>query len=232
MTSHGKDNDRDNDPEFDPEFDPAFDAELAELLRHPALWDTPSSELSDRVTQAVAAEVTTVRAALSAPIITPVQPITSDKPSTARERNTPREPSAFRRNRWLTLAAAVLLFVVGAAITRTVTPREKWTTMALAATELEPSAKGYAKFASTPSGLRIELDATGLPRRDGNKFYQAWLKGPTGLVPVGTFHSGEKVTLWAGVALKDFPTLTITQEEVGDQNSSGKKVMMGTVTVK
>ncbi len=204
--------------------DPAFDAELAELLRHPALWDTPSDGLGEKVTSAVASEVTTMRNAIST---TPL----ATAPS--RSSRTPvRELSTFRRNRWLTVAAAAALVIVGAAIARNSAPKEKWTTMALAATELEPGAQGSARFASTRSGLKIELNATGLPRRDGKRFYQAWLKGPTGLVPVGTFHSGEKVVLWAGVTLEEFPTLTITQEEVGDQNSSGKKVMTGTITWK
>ncbi len=34
--------------------------------------------------------------------------------------------------------------------------------------------------------------------------------------------------LWAGVSLKDFPTLTVTEEEVGDQESSGRRVLVGT----
>jgi Anti-sigma-K factor rskA len=202
----------------DNEFDPAFEAELAELLRQPALWDTPSDGLAGRVTQAVATEVTTVRGRVS--------------PATMTAGPGAREPSTFRRNRWLTAAAAAMLLVVGAAIVRTSSPKEKWTTMALSATDLEPGAQGNARFASTRSGLKIELNATGLPRREGKQFYEAWLKGPSGLVPVGTFHSGENVILWAGVKLEDFPTLTITQEEVGNQDSSGKKVMMGTITWK
>ena len=81
------------------------------------------------------------------------------------------------------------------------------------------------------SGLRIELDATGLPRRDNGLFYQAWLRNEAGdLVPIGTFHDGDDVTLWAGVAAEDFPTLTVTEEAAdGDQASSGVRVLVGTV---
>ena len=50
------------------------------------------------------------------------------------------------------------------------------------------------------------------------------------LVPVGTFNEGRKVTLWAGVSPKDFPTLTVTREQAdGDQASSGEKVLVGAV---
>ena len=48
------------------------------------------------------------------------------------------------------------------------------------------------------------------------------------LVPIGTFNEGRKVTLWAGVSPKDFPTLTVTRERAdGDQASSGEKVLVG-----
>ena len=50
------------------------------------------------------------------------------------------------------------------------------------------------------------------------------------LVPIGTFNEGPKVTLWAGVSPKIFPTLTVTREQAdGDQASSGEKVLVGKV---
>ena len=49
-------------------------------------------------------------------------------------------------------------------------------------------------------------------------------------MPVGTFNDGRKVTLWAGVSPKDFTTITVTRELAdGDQASSGKKVLVGSV---
>ena len=102
---------------------------------------------------------------------------------------------------------------------------------ALAATDLDPAAAGKATLTKTDSGWRIELDATGLPRLDKGRFYEAWLKNADGvLVPIGTFNEGRKVTLWAGVSPKDFGTLTVTRERAdGDQDSSGEKVLAGTV---
>ena len=66
---------------------------------------------------------------------------------------------------------------------------------------------------------------------EGGRFYEAWLRNSAGvLVPIGTFNEGRKVTLWAGVSPKDFPTLTVTREQAdGDQTSSGEKVLVGTV---
>ncbi|HEX6723936.1 MAG TPA: anti-sigma factor [Gaiella sp.] len=102
---------------------------------------------------------------------------------------------------------------------------------ALAATDLQPGATGDATLVKTTSGWRIELDATGLPRLEGGRFYQAWLQDSAGvLVPVGTFNEARNVTLWAGVPPRDFTTLTVTREGAdGDQASSGEKVLTGRV---
>jgi hypothetical protein len=102
---------------------------------------------------------------------------------------------------------------------------------ALAPTELAPGAAGEATLTKTDSGWRIELDATGLPRLDEGRFYQAWLRNAAGVsVTIGTFNEGRAVTLWAGVSPVDFPTLTVTQERAdGDQASSGELVLSATV---
>ena len=101
----------------------------------------------------------------------------------------------------------------------------------LTSTSLALGATGNATLTKTPSGWRIELRAAGLPRLEGGRFYEAWLRNADGvLVPVGTFNDGRKVTLWAGVSPKDFTTLTVTREQAdGDQASSGEKVLVGTV---
>ena len=79
--------------------------------------------------------------------------------------------------------------------------------VALAATDPASGASGDATLTKTTSGWRIELDASGLPRLDGGRFYQAWLRNADGvLVPVGSFNEGEDVTLWAGVSPRDFTT--------------------------
>ena len=94
-----------------------------------------------------------------------------------------------------------------------------------------PGARGEATLTKTASGWRIELDATGLPRLAGGRFYEAWLRNPAGvLVPIGTFNESRKVTLWAGVSPKLFSMLTVTREQAdGDQTSSGEKVLVGRV---
>src|SRR5262249_27339131 len=96
---------------------------------------------------------------------------------------------------------------------------------------LAPRAEGKATLTKTSSGWRIQMSATGLPRLEDGRFYQAWLRNSSGvLVPVGSFNDGRHVTLWAGVSPKDFSTLTVTRERAdGDQGSSGQKVLVGSV---
>ena len=70
--------------------------------------------------------------------------------------------------------------------------------------------------------------------RDGDDFYQAWLRSEdgNGLVPIGSFHEGDNVSLWAGVRIDDFPILTVTRETVAgpkdpSQGTSGEVVVRG-----
>ena len=129
-----------------------------------------------------------------------------------------------------TAAALVVAVGVGVSVLGSGTSAESFHA-ALAPTDLAPGATGEATLTKTSSGWRIELDASGLPRLDGGRFYEAWLRNAAGvLVPVGTFNEGARVTLWAGVSPKDFTTLTVTRERAdGDQTSSGEKVLVGTV---
>ena len=128
-----------------------------------------------------------------------------------------------------TATAAVVAVALGLGVFRADTGGEQFHA-ALAPTDLAPAASGEATLTKTSSGWRIELDATGLPRLEGGRFYEAWLRNPEGvLVPIGTFNESQQVTLWAGVSPKEFPTLTVTRELAdGDQGSSGEKVLVGT----
>src|SRR5262245_24342532 len=127
-------------------------------------------------------------------------------------------------------AAVAVVVVIGLAVFRSSSSETRFQA-ALAPTALAPDAKGEATVTKTSSGWRIELDATGLPRLDGGRFYQAWLRDASGvLVPVGSFNEGTNVTLWAGVSPEHFKTVTVTRERAdGDQTSSGEKVLVGTV---
>ena len=102
---------------------------------------------------------------------------------------------------------------------------------ALGPTPLARGARGQATLTRTSSGWRIHLDATGLPRLAGHRFYEAWLRSAAGvLVPIGTFNEARNVTLWAGVSPASYEVLTVTREQAdGNQASSGQKVLAGPI---
>ena len=127
-------------------------------------------------------------------------------------------------------ATVVVAVAVGLGVFGSSTSGERFHA-SLAATGLAPGASGNATLTKRSSGWRIELDATGLPRLDNGRFYEAWLKNPAGvLVPVGTFNEGRKVTLWAGVSPETFTALSVTREDAdGNQASSGRKVLVAKI---
>jgi hypothetical protein len=183
-----------------------------------------SSELADRLAEQERA----VRFARSAAAET-------EAPATLRahvqaQRRARRTPTPGRLGLIGAAATAVLAVAIGVGVLRSGPSHERFRA-ALGPTDLAPSASGEATLTKTSSGWRIELGATGLPRLDGGRFYEAWLRNPKGvLVPIGTFNEGRKVTLWAGVSPKDFSILTVTREQAdGEQASSGEKVLVGTV---
>ncbi len=184
--------------------------DLRTLLGDPALWADPPAELEDRVVAAIAAEK------VAAP-----RPIAS-------------APSARRALRWSVMgAAAAVVIVVGVAVAFVGrgTQGEHFS-LALAPPSDVTSGDGRVDFLRTDSGWRVKLVAPGLPRLDNGQFYEAWMKNDAGtLVPIGTFNEGKEVVLWSGVSPHDFTTLTVTQEEAdGNQASSGKRVLVGTLT--
>jgi hypothetical protein len=142
----------------------------------------------------------------------------------------PRRRPATRRPVLAMAAVAVAAVAIGLVAFRDRPTAEQFRA-ALAPTELVPGAGGEATLTKTDSGWRIELDATGLPRLDDGRFYQAWLRNAAGLsVTIGTFNEGQDVTLWAGVSPVDFSTLTVTQERAdGEQASSGELVLSAAV---
>jgi hypothetical protein len=190
--------------------------ELRRLLADPNVWVEPPPELEAHVVDAVLQEAAR-------------RPATPSAPSTV----VPIRRAGHRRRRIaavavVLVAAAVVALVVGL----TGTTGRAGTRIALAPTDLVPGAHGTATVTPRESGLEIHLRATGLPRRDGGLYYQAWLKNAAGvLVPIGTFHDGNDVTLWAGVRLEDFPTLTVTEQQAdNNQASSGRRVLVGTAS--
>jgi hypothetical protein len=103
-------------------------------------------------------------------------------------------------------------------------------TMVVAGTPRAPGAHGSATLEKFASGWRIRLAATGLPHLAGASYYEAWLRNAAGvLVPVGTFNDARRVTLWSGVPVTQYRTLTVTRQLAGDLTSSHIQVLIGTI---
>jgi hypothetical protein len=190
--------------------------ELRGLLASPAAWAEPSADLEDRVVSAIAEQAATRRAR-------------------------PRERRLPLRLRWrwsrpayalggLAAAAAVAAIAVVLATNNSSPPPQQFA-MIVSGTGLAPDAKGSATLTKTGSGWRIELAATGLPRLEGGRYYEAWLKsGADTLVPVGTFNDARNVTLWAGVPPPEYPSFTVTRQRAGaSPASSGERVLTGAI---
>jgi hypothetical protein len=125
-------------------------------------------------------------------------------------------------------AVAALLAAAAVVVGIVVTRGPVTTDVTLAGTRLAPRASAVAKLHATPSGLAIELDVSGLPPSPPGSYYQAWMKGPRGLVAIGTFHlrGPGTVELWSAVSLAGYPTITVTREpEDGNPASSGQVVL-------
>jgi anti-sigma-K factor RskA len=191
---------------------------LAELLADPSTWAEPSPGLEDTIVRAVAEA--------EAPATTPVTPPASGA------RADGHAPRRWRVAAAALGAAAAVIAIVVAVVLATQGGTGPEYRAQLTATALAPGAHGSADVTRTDAGFRITLDARGLPRLQGNEYYQAWLKNAAGtLVPVGTFSSSDgTVTLWSGVSPKAFPDITVTIEPPdNDQTSSGRRVLVGEV---
>jgi hypothetical protein len=197
---------------LDDTLDAAARAELDELRRlfaSSSTWDEPPPELADDIVAEIRAEV---------PVVLP---------TAARHQRTWMRPV-------LTVAAAaaaVLAVALGAVlVTR---DRDVGESFTLANTDVIPGASGSATVESTGSGLSISLIIDGLPPAQPGTFYQAWMRGDTGSVPIGTFHAREgdgPIELWSGVDVAGYPTMTVTvQQEGAGPESSGIVVLRGEI---
>jgi hypothetical protein len=185
------------------------------LLADDAVWAEPSPTGADELLAAIEAE-SGGTGTVTAP--------------TARPRPSAR---AGRRLMLVAAAAAIVILAGLAGILVRSGGDDGGQEFAVAGTELAPEASAVATVEETGSGVSIELDVSGLPPAEPGTYYQAWVKGPDGLVTVGTFHmrgGDDKVDLWSGVPLDRYPTLTVTlQQEGAGQESSGRVVLTGDV---
>jgi Anti-sigma-K factor rskA len=168
-------------------------ADALDLLADPDLWADPPPGLGARIDAAVRAE--------------------STSPPAGRTRS--------RRRRWVVAAAGAV--AAAAAILLVITVVDSGpdgTNVALAATENAPGAGGSATITETDAGVRVELDAWGLPPHSDDEYYEAWLTSEQGWVPLGAVEEGKEVVLSAaGVSLDGYEGLCVTRREKGADRS-------------
>jgi hypothetical protein len=143
----------------------------------------------------------------------------------------PRRRPTAARTWWLSAAgvAAAAVLVVALAW-----PRPHTTTFAMHGTAASPRATATARLEPRSAGLAITLEIKGLPPAPAGSYYAAWLRGPDGVVPVGTFHwrkGGIPIDLWSGVLTDHYPVLFVTLQREGQPPTPSTQIVLtGTAT--
>jgi len=182
-------------------------AEIGALLGDSTMWDLPGDDLADRIVNAISSE------SVHAP-----EPYAATAGPSGRR--------SWARPALLGAAAAIAFLFGGLVLLSGLSGVEEVDAFSaeLVPTGLIGDQSGDITVTSFDSGLRIELEAASLPRRDNGSFYEGWLKTVDGdLFPVGTFHDGVDVTLWAGVELERVELFTITLEAAAGPDDPGQK---------
>ena len=139
-----------------------LDADVLAVLSDEATWVTPAEDLGDRVAAAVRSEAT----------------LGGSTPEAAGI------ATHLSRRAWLGPAllgaAAALLLVVGGVVVLSAVgggvEQNETLSAELISTGLIADVGGDIEITSLDSGLRIELDAPALPRRDNGAFYSGWVR--------------------------------------------------------
>ena len=223
--------------------------ELRALLSSPELWEEPDPALEDRVVAAIEQEAAArprpaaaarprpaaaARRRPAAPAPAPRAVAPEPGPAVPEPgRQAFRLRDLFRRPVYGVAAAAAVVavaVVIGVSVSSS-GPSPLQFGMVVSGTPLAPGAHGSATATKSNSGWQIKLSATGLPHLENGRYYQAWLENAAGiLVPVGTFNDARTVTLWSGVPVTQYRTLTVTQQRAGaGPASSGRRVLIGTI---
>lgn len=200
--------------------------ELAPLLGNEAVWHDAPSDLEDVVVAAIADEAAQDRFFTGQGSPTPMPAVVELPPT--------RSPA-----RWLQAVAAVALVVVGFGAAVLLVGGDDGrggdsdVVLELAGSEIAPDASAVAAIKSTPAGVRIILDVSGLAPAPPGSYYQAWMRNAEGGVTAGTFHlrgGDAEIELWSGVLIDDYPIFSVTlQEEGAGTDSSGVVVLVGEV---
>jgi hypothetical protein len=121
-----------------------------------------------------------------------------------------------------TAAAAVLAVVL-------LWPGSNLRSYPVSGTAAQPGASAVVTLDPKPAGVDISIEITGLPPSTEDTYYAAWLRGPEGVVPVGSFHwkkAANPISLWSGVEADRYPTFFITRQREGDPPTPSADVVL------
>jgi len=215
--------------------DEALFAALTESLSAAHTWSDPPAGLRDSILAAVRTPPAPAPAGepvAQAPAVTeaPAAPV----PARRRWRWSLGRLVPRRRLAWAIPVAVLVaaLYAAGVLATdralRPDEPRaERYTATG---TDLAPDATATLSVRDTGSGFSIVVTFDGLPAAAPGSYYAAWLRGPDGSVPIGSFHerrAGTPVELWSGVDPEVYDTFVVTlQSEGAPATPSTLKVMI------
>jgi hypothetical protein len=204
---------------------------LSEVLSSRAVWEEPP-DLADLLVARISAEAADGR---------PAPGEADDRAGTLLTAPAPPDDQVgtvvpMRRRRWVTpvlAAVAAAAVAVVAVLVFTGDDDEVFPSgeqFALSGADLAPEAAGTVEVVDRPSGFAIILDVSGLEPAPEGTYYQGWVRNEAGdLVTIGTFHArepGDRVWLWSGVDVADYPFLSVTlQQEGAGAESSGQRAL-------
>jgi hypothetical protein len=178
------------------------------LLGDGDVWESPAAGGEDRLIEAILSE------SLSEPGAVP-----------GRSRSV--------RPMLLGAVAAAVVLVGGVVVFSAVAdPAEPALAVDLVPTGVAGDQGGSIDVVESDSGLRIELEAPGLPDCARGTYYAGWLRTvDDSLVPVGTFYAGSDVVLWAGIAIDEAAAFSVTIESMSPSRAttSGDVVLRGDI---
>jgi hypothetical protein len=217
-------NGRIDDPDEDRAIAAFLDA-VAPTLRDEAVWAEPPAGLADSIIAAIAAE----RQAPPPDVATtPTAVPTAPRPVVSARRR--RSRAAW----WVGAAAAAVVAVLAVGMVVSRDDEGSQEAFAIEGTDLDPDAAATAEVNELGAGVAIRLDIHDLEPAPDGFYYQGWVRNAEDeSVTVGTFHmrAGDStVTLWSGVDINEYSTLTVTlQEEGAGPESSGEVVLRGSI---
>jgi hypothetical protein len=209
----------------DPQLSDAERADLdriAESLADEDIWTGPPPHLRAALLAQVAAE-----AAAGGPAAVTSPATVSRLPSPGERRTTAHRTRPGRRAAWYLAAAGVAASLATVAVLAR--PQPQTTTFALAGAGATSAATATVALQDKPAGVAVTLTIKGLKAAPKGSYYAAWMRGPAGTVPVGSFHwhkGGSPVDLWSGVPAQKYPELFVTLQREGQQATPSTDVVL------